>query len=666
MTTRLLYLAFLWFMFSLIVALIGGRRLRVSHPVISLGWLIGILLLGDAWALLIFGLQPDIALLTILAFLLGLLCIRWMRDWNAFGQVAWTTSILALSLFLIYAFQVTAFTPLNPISFVIALGWFFIETIALLIALSHTYESLNSICRIHWRRRLEQLESIPGYQPMVSLHVPVYNEPPEVVADTLRSLAALDYPDYEVLVVDNNTPDESRWRAAQQISGELGPRFHFLHLENWPGYKSGALNFALAQTDPQAEIIGPIDADYQLDPAFLRDLTPAFHNRRLAFIQTPQDYRDFDGNLYLESTYYAYKYFFEVSMPVRNEFDAIIFAGTMGLIRKSALQEIGGWDEWCITEDAEASLRLLKRGYSSGYINRPYGSGLIPFSFEGLKRQRFRWCFGGIQILKKHWSSLLPWSAWVDPNNHLSQEQRYFYLAGGVQWFTDLLNLVFAFLLVLGGLFSLSGGLVTPYLLNGTLIVLPVLFLVLGLLRFTTVLRQSLHLTWSMAIRSMYNFFSLGWVVTLACLQGLIQKEGVFLRTSKSRSESKTLQALTVTRWETLIGMVCLLVGALAYGANPELRTLFLFLLMVWESSLYLSAPYYSLLSSFDQPERRPGGERGRLLRENRAAQATLLVLGLLIACGILIQFLPPPDKIPDYIRFLPAEIPLRSLFLPP
>ena len=79
-------------------------------------------------------------------------------------------------------------------------------------------------------------------------------------------------------------------------------------------------------------------------------------------MQTPQDYRDHQGDVFSESTYRGYKYFFEVSMPSRNERNAIIFAGTMGLIRKSVLEEIGGWDEWCITEDAEASLRILKKG----------------------------------------------------------------------------------------------------------------------------------------------------------------------------------------------------------------------------------------------------------------------------------------------------------------
>ena len=152
-----------------------------------------------------------------------------------------------------------------------------------------------------------------------------------------------------------------------------------------------------------------------MDPDFLRELVPAFADPQVAFVQTPQDYSDSTGDVFSESTYRGYKYFFEVSMPSRNERNAIIFAGTMGLIRKSVLEEIGGWDEWCITEDAEASLRILKKGYQSLYINRAFGSGLMPINFEGLKKQRFRWCFGGIQILKKHWEALMPWAHLVGP-----------------------------------------------------------------------------------------------------------------------------------------------------------------------------------------------------------------------------------------------------------
>ena len=649
-------------MFSLLATLLAGTRLRRSNAPISIIWLIVVLLVGDVWALLTFGVPSEIALLTGLTFIFGLFCAFWMRDWNALGQVTWTTSITTTILFDIYAFQITAFSPLNPFSFILALVFYFIEALALVMAIIHSYESLDAACRVHWRRRVDRLEPRPGYTPMVSLHVPAYNEPPEEVKATLRCLERLDYPNYEVLVIDNNTPDDANWRALELFCRELGPKFRFMHLDRWPGYKSGALNFALTQTDPRAEIIAPIDADYQVTPSFLKELVPAFADPQVAFVQTPQDYRDYHANPYLESTYHGYRFFFEVSMPARNEYNAIIFAGTMGLIRKSALQEIGGWDEWCITEDAEASLRILKRGYKSVYVKRSYGQGLIPFTFEGLKRQRFRWCFGGIQILKKHWEALMPWAHLVDRSNHLTLAQRYFYMAGGLQWFSDPLNLVFASFLVLGGVFSLSGGQATVRPLTNTLIVLPVVFLVMGLWRFLWILRRTLKLSWKLAFRSMYNFFSLGWTVTLACIQGLVQARGVFLRTPKSRSNSKMQRALSVTRWETTIGLICISVGALAFAANPGIRTLFLGGLLLWQSSLYLSAPYYSLLSVYEKPGWRPR-EIGTPILESRAARYALVIICLLIFGAAIIQFLPRPQGTPAYMRFLPIQILLYQLF---
>ena len=94
--------------------------------------------------------------------------------------------------------------------------------------------------------------------------------------------------------------------------------------------------------------------------------------------------------------------------PSRNEHDGAIFAGTMGLIRRVALEQLGGWDEWCITEDAELSLRLLRAGWHGLHVDQSWGYGIMPLTFEALKGQRYRWCFGGIQILRMHWRSLMP------------------------------------------------------------------------------------------------------------------------------------------------------------------------------------------------------------------------------------------------------------------
>jgi len=286
-----------------------------------------------------------------------------------------------------------------------------------------------------------------------------------------------------------------------------------------PGWRNSfpsALNFAVTQTDPHAEIIGIIDADCDVHPDFLRELIPAFADPQVAFVQTPQDYSDSKGDIFSESTYRGYKCFFEVSMPARNERNAIIFAGTMGLIRKSVLEEIGGWDEWCITEDGEASLRILKKGYQSLYINRAFGSGMMPINFEGLKKQRFRWCFGGIQILKKHWEALMPWAHWVDPTNKLTLAQRYYYLVGGLGWFSDVFNLLFAFFPVLGAVFNLFSSPVKVRPLTDTILTIPAVFLFLHILRFIWVLRNRLRVSIGMAVATMYNFFSLGWAVTLA------------------------------------------------------------------------------------------------------------------------------------------------------
>ena len=87
---------------------------------------------------------------------------------------------------------------------------------------------------------------------------------------------------------------------------------------------------------------------------------------------------------------------FAVSQPSRDERDGAIFAGTMGLRRRRALEQAGGRDEWCITEDAELSLRILRNGWSGVHVDKSFGKGIMPLTFEALKGQRFRWCLGGM------------------------------------------------------------------------------------------------------------------------------------------------------------------------------------------------------------------------------------------------------------------------------
>ncbi len=370
------------------------------------------------------------------------------RRWSARAHICWASSLFLFVVYLVLRAPSGPSTATSRAASIRRGGlllWV-LEVFAALLCCAYLWEICDALGTEHWRRRITPTTrlSVPDHElPMVSLHVPAHNEPPDMVIATLRSLLHLDYPRYEVILVDDNTDDEDLWRPVEAWCARHGVKF--AHLDNWPGYKSGALNYALRRmTSPEAEVIGIIDSDYQVQPGFLRRCAPAFADPWIGFVQSPQDYRDWTQARYYRRLYYSYKYFFAVSQPSRNEHDGAIFAGTMGLIRRVALDELGGWDEWCITEDAELSLRLLRAGWHGLHVDQAWGHGIMPLTFEALKGQRYRWCFGGIQLLRMHWTSMMPGRA--GPANRLTLGQRWAYLAGGAQWYGDLLGLLFLYL----------------------------------------------------------------------------------------------------------------------------------------------------------------------------------------------------------------------------
>lgn len=269
-------------------------------------------------------------------------------------------------------------------------------------------------------------------KPMVSIHVAACREPPEMLKETLDSLAALDYPCYEVLCVINNTEDPSIVEPVREHCRLLGPKFKFLHFPKVSGFKAGALNLALKETDPQAEVIGLVDADYVVDKDWLKDLTPGFNDPRVALIQAPQANRDAASTPLDRAMDAEYSGFFGIGMVQRNEDDAIIAHGTMLLLRRSAMQDAGNWSEWCICEDTELGLRLFERGLSALYTAKPYGWGLLPDTLKAFRSQRHRWAYGAMRIAVAHAKEFLPFSP------RLSPSQKFHFLTGWLHWVGDL------------------------------------------------------------------------------------------------------------------------------------------------------------------------------------------------------------------------------------
>jgi hypothetical protein len=256
------------------------------------------------------------------------------------------------------------------------------------------------------------------------------------------------------------------------------------------------------------------------------------------------------------------------------------------------LQEVGGWDEWCITEDAELSLRLLRAGWSGLHVDRSFGKGIMPLTFEALKGQRFRWCFGGIQILRRHWRSMLPGPQ--NDENHLSPGQRWAYLTGAVQWYGDLLALVFfVFLLVGAGNIVFSGGLLYRKLTGFLLAAIPLL-VVLGLLRAVALLRRGTGATWREAFGAFFIWQSTGLTSARASVQALFAKEAAFLRTPKTHGEHTWTDALKGNWGECLLGVLGLAAIAGALSRSSGYGGPLLAALLVWPTTSFLAAPYNS------------------------------------------------------------------------
>jgi cellulose synthase/poly-beta-1,6-N-acetylglucosamine synthase-like glycosyltransferase len=565
-----------------------GHKLRFRHWAVSQLTNAGVA--ACAWVLLraVSGPTPMSWPLVATLTVGTLITVAW-EDWNPLGHASFTAVVLTVATFLAYALFVVATAHLGPFSLFFATLFLFLQALALAFLVVYSFEILDVMCRTRWNRAFDS-KIVPGYYPKVSLHVPTHNEPPELVIETLNALSGLDYPNFEVLVIDNNTFDESLWRPVEAHCARLGPRFRFFHLLPWPGFKSGALNYALDHTASDAEIIGIVDADYLVDARYLKELVGHFNDPAVAFVQTPQDYRDVQAQgRYGRALYLSYLYFFEFSMPCRNERNGIIFAGTMGLIRRQALEAVGRWDEWCITEDAEVSIRLLKAGYQSIYIARSYGRGLMPLDYAGLKKQRFRWAFGGMQLLRMHARALLDGRA----AGSLTLAQRFAYLSGGLQWLSDPMSVAFTTTVLIAAGALIAGGSVFLQPLAAGTVLVPPLLVAFGVARFIWAFRARVRCTWREAWDSFTILLGLTWVVSLACVRGLTSREGVFLRTPKQSERLQPMDTIRVVWIEMSLAMVCL-VAAIGVAVSRPMQPLsasgVLFALLIWQMVIFASA----------------------------------------------------------------------------
>ncbi|MBZ5705112.1 MAG: glycosyltransferase [Acidobacteriia bacterium] len=404
------------------------------------------------------------------------------------------------------------------------------------------------------RKPLRLIDAPPlapdGHTPKVSIHIPAYREPPEMLKQTLDAVARLEYPNFECVVVINNTPDPAYWVPVEEHCRALGERFKFVRIDELKGFKAGALRLAQVHTAADAEIIAVIDADYVVHPDWLRDLVPQFADPHVGLVQAPQDHRDGARSLMHHAMNGEYAGFFDIGMVQRNEANAIIVHGTMCLIRRSALEQAGGWSSDTICEDTDLGLTLLEHGWHAHYTNRRYGHGLLPDSFDAYKKQRHRWAYGGFQILKKHWRRFLPGAS------RLTREQKREFALGWLNWLgaesigvaVALLNIVWVPVVAFLDIAVPDRILTIPIVAS----------FAVSIVHFLALYRLRVRAGKGQLLGAVFAAMSVQWTVARAVSHGLIKDHLPFVRTSKGGlRKSADFHAF----WEAVLAAL-LIVGA--------------------------------------------------------------------------------------------------------
>jgi exo-beta-1,3-glucanase (GH17 family)/cellulose synthase/poly-beta-1,6-N-acetylglucosamine synthase-like glycosyltransferase len=415
----------------------------------------------------------------------------------------------------------------------------------------------------------------PG-APKVSIHIPAYNEPPEMLKQTLDAVARLQYPNYECIVVINNTPDPALWLPIEEHCRALGERFKFVRVEHLEGFKAGALRLALAHTADDAGIIGIIDADYVVNENWLKDLVPVFTDPTVGLVQAPQDHRDSERSVMHRAMNGEYAGFFDIGMVQRNEFNAIIAHGTMCLIRRAAIEAAGGWSSDTICEDTDLGLTLLELGWQAHYTNRRYGHGLLPDSFDAYKKQRHRWAYGGFQIVRKHWRYFLPGAS------RLTREQKREFALGWLNWLgAESIGVAVAILNIIWVPFIAFLDIAVPdRILTAPIIV----SFVVSVVHFATLYQLRVRPRMGQLLGSVFAAMSVQWTVARAVGLGVVKDHLPFVRTSKGGlRRSRDFHAF----WEAILAGLLLLGAVVVYWTNTkEIREINIFAIVLIVQSL--------------------------------------------------------------------------------
>jgi len=225
----------------------------------------------------------------------------------------------------------------------------------------------------------------------VDIFVPTYNEDVSVLEATLVGCLNIRM-DHKTYVLDDGKRDEVR-----QLAVRLGA--NYLTREDNKHAKAGNINAALKHTD--GEFIVVLDADMVPQPDYLEKTLGYFRDSKTAIVQLPQEFYNLDSMQYQRSGthWHEQQLFYHVIQPGKDHINSAFWCGSPSIVRRKALEDIGGVATDSVTEDFLSSIRLNAKGWKIRYHQEALAFGIAPQSFNAFSVQRLRWAQGSMKIL---------------------------------------------------------------------------------------------------------------------------------------------------------------------------------------------------------------------------------------------------------------------------
>jgi cellulose synthase (UDP-forming) len=302
----------------------------------------------------------------------------------------------------------------------------------------HLWQVLGYVATVWGFDRRHQFQ--PDYHPRIDIFITVAGEPTEIVRQTAIAAQAISYePKTIYLLNDGLVASKDNWQDIEALASELD--ITCLTRQQPGGAKAGNINHALRQT--HGELIAIFDADHVPMPIFLEATAGYFADEHVGFVQSPQYYANHSLNYVTGGAWEQQELFFGPILRGKNRSNAAFMCGTNTVIRRTAIEGVGGMCETNISEDFLTSLFMHQQGWKSVYVPTVWANGLAPEDFSSYYKQQYRWARGSLEVIFKYNPLFRRGLSFMQRIQYLTSAS--YYLSGFVVLADALLPIVFFF-----------------------------------------------------------------------------------------------------------------------------------------------------------------------------------------------------------------------------